>query len=280
MRGQSLAVAIQNETGMRALFLGDIVGAHAVVAVAQALPAWRRDRGLDLVIANAENATVSRDDDPRTGFGMSAKAVETLLEAGVDIITGGNHSWDAPDCETVLDSARVLRPHNVAGTLAGHGVAEWKGGGRKIAVVNLIGASAAGRRYTVSNPLAAFDALALDDRHVIVDFHSDSVTEKQTFAHAVDGRVSAVIGTHTHEPSLLVHRLPRGSVFVADAGMVGPLGGVQGIGPAYYVHEMAEFREPHSFELASGPLTVGGIILEIAEDGSAMGERVAPTLVT
>jgi len=263
---------------MRVLFLGDVVGAHALVTLAHALPVWRRDHGFDVVIANAENATVSRDDDPRRGFGMSMKAIETLLEAGVDIITGGNHSWDAPDCDSALDSARVLRPHNVVGALAGRGVAQFTAAGQTLTIINLMGASAAGERYTVSNPLAAFEALELRDRNVIVDFHSDSVTEKQTFAHAVDGRVSAVIGTHTHEPSLLVQTLPHGTVFVADAGMVGPQGGVQGIDPLFYVHEMSGFREPHSFELARGLLFVGGIALDITADGTATGERFAATL--
>jgi metallophosphoesterase (TIGR00282 family) len=263
---------------MRVLFLGDIVGAHALVELARALPVWRRDHRFDAVVANAENVTVSRDDDPRRGFGMSKKAIETLFEAGVDIITGGNHSWDAPDCDSALDSARVLRPHNVVGALAGRGVAQLTMATRTVTVINLMGASAAGERYTVSNPLAAFEALELVDRTVIVDFHSDSVTEKQTFAHAVDGRVSAVIGTHTHEPSLLVHTLPRGSVFVADAGMVGPEGGVQGMDPAFYIHEMSEFREPHSFELARGALFIGGIALDIAADGTAIGERFSATL--
>ena len=296
---------------MRALFFGDIVGSHALTTLAEALlvggclqrrlveeremadligdaPAdrgrgtqvigrtQRREHRIDVVVANAENATVSRSDDPRVGFGMSAKAVQTLLESGVDVITGGNHSWDAPDCDEVLLGARVLRPLNVVGALAGRGVVEFTGGGHSLTVVNLMGATAGGRRYTVSNPLAAFEALTLPHARVIVDFHSDSVTEKQTFAHAVDGRAAAVVGTHTHEPSLLMHQLPGGTAFVADAGMVGPLGGVQGIGADFYVQEMREFREPHRFELAQGPLTLGAVLLEIGADGKTTAARFAP----
>jgi len=261
---------------MRLLFFGDIVGPRAVAALSERIPGWRREHAIDAVVANAENAVVSRPSDPRTGFGMSAQAVEALLEAGVDVITGGNHSWDAPDRESVLDSARVLRPHNVVGALPGHGVVEFTAGSQPLTIINLIGESAAGERYTVSNPLAAFEGLALGHARVLVDFHSDSVTEKQTFAHAVDGRVAAVLGTHTHEPTSLLHTLARGSIFVAEVGMVGPLGGVQGIAPEFFVREMREFREPHHFELAQGALTLGAVLLEIGEDGVNSAARFAP----
>jgi metallophosphoesterase (TIGR00282 family) len=261
---------------MRVLFFGDVTGPRAVAALANRLPQWRRTHRIDAVVANAENAVVSRTDDPRLGFGMDTRAVATLLEAGVDVITGGNHSWDTPDADDALDSARVLRPHNVFGALAGKGVIELQTDHGALVVVNLMGASAAGERYTVSNPLAAFDALRFPDAPVIVDFHSESVTEKQTFAHAVDGRAAAVLGTHTHEPSTLMHRLPEGTLFVADVGMVGPDGGVQGIAPGFYIREMSDFKEPHHFDLAAGPLLLGAVLLEIAQGAPSTIERFAP----
>ncbi len=260
---------------MRVLFFGDITGPDAVAALCRHIPGWRRDHGVDAVVANAENAVVSHPVDPRTGFGMDAHAVEALLEAGVDVITGGNHSWDAPDRESVLDSARVLRPHNVVGALAGHGVVEFTAGSQTLTIVNVMGESAAGRRYTVSNPLASFEALSLPHPRVLIDFHSESVTEKQTFAHAVDGKVAAVLGTHTHEPTSLLHKLARGTLFVAEVGMVGPLGGVQGIAPDFFVREMREFREPHHFELARGALALGAVLLEIGDDGVNSVSRFA-----
>ena len=218
---------------------------------------------------------MSRTDDPRLGFGMDTHAVTTLLEAGVDVITGGNHSWDTVDADEALDSARVLRPHNVFGALSGKGVIELETAAGALVVVNLMGASAAGERYTINTPLAAFDALQLPSAPVIVDFHSESVTEKQAFAHAVDGRVAAVLGTHTHEPSALLHRLPKGTLFVADVGMVGPDGGVQGIAPDFFIHEMREFKEPHHFDLAAGPLLLGAVLLEVGVD-LPHAERFAP----
>jgi 2',3'-cyclic-nucleotide 2'-phosphodiesterase len=270
-----LAAGFPNAPAMRVLFFGDITGPRAVTALTLALPRWRRAHRIDAVIANAENAVVSRTDDPRLGFGMDTNAVARLLEAGVDVITGGNHSWDTPDAATALDSARVLRPHNVFGTLPGKGVIEFASDAGSLAVVNLMGASAAGERYTISNPLAAFDALHLPDVPVIVDFHSESVTEKQTFAHAVDGRAAAVLGTHTHEPSSILHRLPKGTFFVEEVGMVGPDGGVQGISPAFFVREMRDFKEPHHFELADGKLLLGAVLLEIGGTQTLI-ERFAP----
>jgi len=270
-----LAAAFQNAPGMRVLFFGDVTGPRAVTALSNALPRWRRAHRIDTVIANAENAVVSRTDDPRLGFGMDTAAVETLLEAGVDVITGGNHSWDSPDAEAALDSARVLRPHNVFGTLPGKGVIELSSDAGSLIVINLMGASAAGERYTVSNPLAAFDALRLSTSAVIVDFQSESVAEKQTFAYAVDGRAAAVLGTHTHEPTSILHRLPKGTFFVAEVGMVGPDGGVQGIASEFFIHEMRDFKEPHHFDLADGPLLLGAVVLEIGATTTSI-ERFAP----
>jgi len=270
-----LAAGFQNAPGMRVLFFGDVTGPRAVNALSNALPRWRRAYRIDTVIANAENAVVSRTDDPRLGFGMDTAAVTALLDAGVDVITGGNHSWDSPDAEAALDSARVLRPHNVFGTLPGKGVIDLASAAGRIVVLNLMGASAAGHRYTVSNPLAAFDALTLPKAPVIVDFQSESVTEKQTFAYAVDGRAAAVLGTHTHEPTSILHCLPKGTFFVADVGMVGPDGGVQGIASDFFIHEMREFKEPHHFDLADGPLLLGAVLLEIGGTKNSI-ERFAP----
>jgi 2',3'-cyclic-nucleotide 2'-phosphodiesterase len=270
-------LASPNAPGMRVLFFGDVTGPRAVAALANRLPQWRRTHRVDAVVANAENAVVSRTDDPRLGFGMDTRAVAMLLAAGVDVITGGNHSWDTPDADDALDSARVLRPHNVFGALAGKGVIELETDGGALVIVNLMGASASGERYTVSNPLAAFDALRLPNAPVIVDFHSESVTEKQTFAHAVDGRAATVLGTHTHEPSAILHRLPKGTLFVADVGMVGPDGGVQGIAPDFFIHEMRDFKEPHHFDLAAGPLLLGAVLFEIVEDQPSTIERFTPS---
>ena len=123
---------------MKVLFFGDIVGATAVRHLAERIPRWRREYEIDLVVANAENAAVSDPDDINRGFGTPARVVETLFEAGVDVLTGGNHSWDAPDAALVFEHPRVLRPHNVERSLPGHGTVRLAVGLRHVTVVNLI----------------------------------------------------------------------------------------------------------------------------------------------
>ena len=264
---------IPNATGVRILFFGDLTGPLALAELTHRLPGWRRERAIDAVIVNAENAVVSRSDDPRRGFGMSAEAVDALLASGVDVITGGNHSWDTPDAAAVLSRDRVIRPLNVGSDLPGKGFAEIDAAGRRLAVINLMGTSATGGRYPVINPISSFDMLGLGHADVVVDFHSDLVTEKQAFAHAVDGRAIAVLGTHTHEPSLLLHRLARGTFFVADTGMVGPQGGVQGIGADFYVREMRGEVPAGPFRLADGPLFFGGVLITVGKNGENRIER-------
>ena len=261
---------------MRILFFGDLTGPDALAALARHLPEWRQEDKVDVVIVNAENAAVSRTDDPRRGFGMSVNAVDALLAAGVDVITGGNHSWDTPDAAGALARAQVIRPLNVGSDLPGKGFVEIVAAGEPLAVVNLMGASATGGRYPVANPLISFESLGIGHANVIVDFHSESVTEKQAFAHAIDGQAIAVLGTHTHEPSLLLHRLPRGTLFVADTGMVGPLDGVQGMTPEFYVREMRGVNPAGPFTLAKGRLFIGGMLIEARKNGGHHIERFPP----
>jgi metallophosphoesterase (TIGR00282 family) len=251
---------------MRVLFFGDVVGEQAVHQLAKDLPNWRQEQRIDLVIANIENSVVSHPEDLWSGFGMTTETVRILTEAGVDVMTGGNHSWDAPHPETVMGHPQLLRPYNVENDLPGKGVLTLEVKGKTVSVLNLMGASAAGRRYTVTNPLQAFEACNFPPDHlVIVDYHTESPMEKQAFAHAVDGRAIAVLGTHTHDPSLFLCRLPGGTFYVTEVGMNGPSGGVIGMHPDYFVKKLREPGVPVSFTLAQGPLQLGAVIFDVVE---------------
>jgi len=251
---------------MRVLFFGDVVGEQAVNELARYVPNWRQEYDLDLVIANVENAVVSRPEDLWSGFGMTLEVVKTLTEAGVDVLTGGNHSWDAPNAEIVMAHPQVVRPHNVVERLPGKGSLTLKVRDKQVVVLNLMGASAAKLRYKTIKPLESFEACGFPvDSLVIVDFHTESPMEKRAFAHAVNGRAAAVLGTHTHEPSLLLHRLSKGTFFVADVGMNGPSGGVLGIGADYFVSKMRDADASVLFTLAEGSLQLGAVIFDIAE---------------
>ncbi|HVA37111.1 MAG TPA: YmdB family metallophosphoesterase [Candidatus Dormibacteraeota bacterium] len=251
---------------MRVLFFGDVVGIEAVRHLAARIPQWRREAAADLVIANAENAVVSRPESVQRGFGTSDEAVDLLLGAGVDVLTGGNHSWDAPDADRVLRRPRVLRPMNLLEDLPGTGIERLVRAGRRVAVVNLIGRSAAHPHITARDPVEAFASLSFeDDELVIVDFHAEMVTEKHAFAFAADGQAAAVVGTHTHEPSLLMHRLPLGTLFCADAGMNGPSGGIVGIAHEVFVRRLRG-ADAGPFALAGGPFQLGAVLMDLGDE--------------
>ncbi|HWV24738.1 MAG TPA: YmdB family metallophosphoesterase [Thermomicrobiales bacterium] len=248
---------------MKVLFIGDIVGPDAVDYVVRRLPELREEHRVDVVIANAENCCVSKR-TPFGGFGMEAGSIDRLFATGVDVITSGNHAWDAPDADRVLAHPRVIRPFNVPGHLAGTGIVTIPVGDEALTVVNIADAAAI-PAVTPAYP----SMLDLDFQGtVIVDFHGGEAMDKFGCAYALDGQVAAVLGTHTHEPSLTLHRLPGGTAFVLDVGMTGPSGGWQGIDPlhmlAHYRNESTEGYPP--YQLAAGPIQLGAVLLTI-EDG-------------
>lgn len=273
---------------MKVLFIGDIVGSQAAAYVADRLPGLRREHGLDLVVANAENCLVSGP-RIRQGFGMGVKLIESLFEGGVDVVTSGNHAWDGPEAEAVLSHPRVLRPHNMPEGLPGRGQIVVDVHGEPVSILNLMSPSA------VPEPEPVYGSYLPDgaaDRYVrpvyegwlsaqrlgtvVVDLHALAVSEKQTFAFAVDGKAAAVLGTHTHEPTVPLHLLPGGTALVTDVGMTGHTGGTEGIDPGHWVAEMkgenVDALPP--FGLAGGPISLGAVLLDIEAGKTKRLERV------
>lgn len=195
---------------MRVLLIGDIVGKAGRRAVKESLPALRDELSLDYVIANAENAAAGR--------GTTAKIARELQQCGVDVLTGGNHTWAIAEFSDVLaGDSSVLRPANYPAGAPGRGV--WSDD--KIVVLNLIGRTF---MAPLDDPFRAVDELleALPPgRPILVDFHAEATSEKQAFAWHLDGRVTAVVGTHTHVPTADTRLLPQGTAFVTDLGMCG-----------------------------------------------------------
>jgi metallophosphoesterase (TIGR00282 family) len=257
---------------MNVIFIGDIVGAAAVAYLAERLPGLRREHAADLVVANAENCLVSGP-EVRSGFGMSVEAVETLFASGVDVITGGNHSWDGPHSATVLEHSRVLRPYNVPDGTPGRGLLSLEVAGQELSVINLAGASAVPEALPVYKSWLA----ARPPGTTIVDFHGESPIEKQAFAFAVDGEAAAVLGTHTHEPTLPLHLLPGGTALVTDVGMTGPLGGLAGIDPGPFVAALKEETPAAGtspLKLAPGPVALGAVLLRVAGERTTGIQRL------
>src|ERR671917_1524831 len=252
---------------MNALMVGDIVGPDAVAYLAGRLPGLRRAYDVDLVVANAENCAVTAP-TPWRGFGMTVGLVERLLENGVDVVTSGNHGWDGPDAEAVHRHPRVLRPHNLPEEVMGKGVATLEIGGERTSVLNLGSPTAV--MPGALPPYGSWLAARLEGT-VIVDFHGDSAWEKMEFATALDGRVAAVLGTHTHEPTANLHVLPGGTALVVDIGMTGPSGSPGGFPLEHFAARM-KGEDPGGlppFELATGPTALGAVLLRI-EDGKTL----------
>jgi metallophosphoesterase (TIGR00282 family) len=245
------------------LFFGDIVGEVGVSAIETRLPALRASHQPDFIIANAENAIISNTPGAFGHCGMSPELNERLFAAGVDLITGGNHSWDGPYGRTIHDDRRVLRPLNYGAHAPGRGAAIVEKQGARLGVINLVSKTAL---TAADQPLAVLETQLLNWADatdlILIDFHGESVHEKVCFGFAVDGMVSAVLGTHTHVQTLDTRILPAGTAYVTDVGMVGPGGGVQGYAPALFANSMRlRLHSGDPFAFASGDVEVGAVLV-------------------
>ncbi|HET6615143.1 MAG TPA: TIGR00282 family metallophosphoesterase [Dehalococcoidia bacterium] len=206
---------------MRILAIGDVVGKPGRKAVAALVPPLRRELGLDVVIANGENAAAGR--------GLTIGTAKELFAGGVDVITSGNHIWDQKDIIPYLDSeAPVLRPANYPSGAPGRGLVRFGA----LTIINLMGRTF---MYEIDDPFRCADGLlegVAPGTPIIVDMHAEATSEKIGMGWYLDGRVSAVFGTHTHVPTADPRLLPKGTAFVTDLGMCGPRDSIIGVDPA------------------------------------------------
>lgn len=258
------------------VFMGDVVGEPGVAFIEDNLPALLAQHTPDFVIANAENMALDYGAAYRGICGMSPEGLARLWGAGVDIVTGGNHSWDGPHGLTVHNDERVLRPLNHGNTAPGRGAGIVTKADTRLGVVNLVSRTALPQ---ADNPIdaleAQLDAWAGQVDAVLVDFHGESINEKQTVAFTFDGRVSAVVGTHTHVPTNDTRLLPNGTAYVTDAGMVGPGGGIQGYQPELFVNR-ARLRlgTPDELKLATGDVEFGAVLITLEATRAISIERL------
>ena len=242
---------------MRALMIGDIIGQPGRSALARLLPDLRRELNVDLVTANAENTA--------GGFGLTIKTARALLDAGVDVMTSGNHIWDKKEIIPHFDELPLLRPANYYGA-PGRG---WLMHG-DIMVLNL-----QGRVFMppIDCPFREADQrlrearqeLGGDPKFVLVDFHAEATSEKQGLGWYLDGRVSAVVGTHTHVGTADARVLPGGTAYVSDLGMTGPMDSVIGTERAP-VLERFRTGLPQRFEPASGPCILNSVLIDVDDE--------------
>lgn len=259
---------------MTVLAVGDVVGADAAEWLADRLPRLREEHAVDWVVVNAENSAVTGP-SPTDGFGMTVETVDTLLAAGVDAITGGNHSWDGPDVDKVLAYPQVVRPFNLDET-RGQGRLTLDRGDQTLTVINMLSPSAALPGMNAPRPKAiwpSWTSLATGEDlpgAVLIDLHGESPWEKAAFATALDGTVAALVGTHTHDPTLRGHVLPGGTGYVTELGMTGHLGYTGGgFDPVHFATQLRgeDLAGLPPYQLATGPLALGAVLLQIDDRG-------------
>ncbi|WP_200759821.1 TIGR00282 family metallophosphoesterase [Effusibacillus dendaii] len=253
---------------MRILFIGDIVGQPGRTAVTQYLPQVLEEYNPDLTIANAENAA--------NGRGLTPKLAEMLFDANVDILTMGNHVWDNKDIFGYIeDEKRIVRPANFPKGAPGQGFTLVRAGNVQIAVVNLLGRVFMG---DYDSPFVAIDQILEEigdaSRHIFVDFHAEATSEKLAFAHYVDGRVSAVIGTHTHVQTADEQILLHGTAYLTDVGMCGPVNSIIGMKTEQVIQRFLT-QMPIRFEVENGPAMLNAVCIDLSDTGKAVSiERI------
>jgi hypothetical protein len=257
---------------MRLAFIGDVVGRRGREVVQENLPRLKARLGLDFIVLNGENAA--------GGFGITPRIAAEFHDAGVDCITTGNHVWDQREIIGYLEAdRRILRPANFPEGTPGRGVTVLPApGGRQVMVLNVMA-----RLFMdpLDDPFAAVDrlladiALPRDVDAVILDFHGEASSEKMAMGHYLDGRVTLVVGTHTHVPSADLQILPGGTAYQTDAGMCGDFDSVIGMKKDAAIHRFIRKMPGERLSPAEGPATLCGLVVE-TDDRTGLAVRVEP----
>ena len=248
---------------MKVLVIGDIVGRPGREAVGKLLPDLRHEYGVDLVIGNGENAA--------GGLGLTPDTAQELFDYGIDVITSGNHIWTHKELFPYLDgSLPILRPLNYPPAAPGRGYLLLD----NVLVVSLIGRTFVG---DFDCPFRAMDKLLaeLKDRAnvIVIDFHAEATSEKVAMGWYLDGRVSALLGTHTHIGTIDAHILPRGTAYVTDVGMVGPVNSVIGNDIDAVINRFLT-QMPGRLPVGKGRVAFDAMLVEVDKDtGKAIDIR-------
>ncbi len=244
---------------MRILTVGDVCGSVGCDFLIRTLPKLKQDNKIDLTVVNGENSA--------DGNGITPASLDMLYSAGADVITGGNHSLRRREVfDKMENDPFLLRPHNMHTSGVGTGYTEIDLGRNRVAVINLVG-----RVYMLEayDPFKAADELIEKANKsgikiILIDFHAEATSEKRALAYYSDGRVSAVFGTHTHVLTADCEILPKGTGFISDIGMTGPIDSVLGVKKELSIARIKDAASV-KFELADGKCKLNGCIFEIDE---------------
>ena len=257
---------------MRILFLGDIVGRSGRDAVEAQLPELRRRLSVDLAVVNAENAS--------HGFGLAPAMADSLFAAGCDVLTLGNHAWDRKELIGHIGGApRIVRPLNFPpGTPGAGSVLLTLADGRRALIANVMGRlfmDALDDPFRLTTELLSRHRLGTTVSAIVIDFHAEATSEKAAFAHHLDGKVSLVVGTHTHTPTADHRILPGGTAFQADAGMCGDYDSVIGMAKEPAIARFVRKMPGERLGPADGEATICGLFVE-TDDRTGLAVGVSP----
>ncbi len=242
---------------MKILAIGDLVGESAVEFLKKELPKIKKEEGINFVIVNAENAA--------GGFGLTLKQYNEISNMGIDVITMGNHTWGKKDIFTFINNKNIIRPANYSENLPGKGYTVVEKDGKKVCVINLIG--------RVEMPVLSDNAMLKVNKIlqevkadiIMVDFHAEATGEKLAMGYYLNGKVTGVYGTHTHVQTSDERILDKGTGYITDIGMTGPLNSVLGMDINVSI-KRSETTLPEKYKLASGPCKLEGCIFEINDE--------------
>lgn len=253
---------------MKLLIYGDVVGKLGRAGVKLTLPEWKKEFSPDAVIANIENIA--------HGKGIGTSQIGELKNAGVEIFTGGNHSIEGKNATALLNDETlfITRPENMSRDLPGKGAVIFKKNGLSfpLLVINLIGQ--ANMRHNYDSPFHSVDTILETYKNItpykIVDWHAEATSEKSIMGWYLDGKVSAIFGTHTHVPTADAKILPQGSAYISDVGMVGPLNSIIGVDVPKSIIRFKNQTPIPMDTVENGPIEINAIFVEIGADGKAV----------
>jgi len=249
---------------MKVLFFGDIVGQPGREALKEIMPKWQKKYQPDLIVANGENSA--------HGKGITEKCLNEILETGVGLVTLGDHTWSQKQTASLLENRKLqlIRPANFPPGLPGQGYSLIEIGTRKVLIINLIG-----RVFMSSNydcPFRKADEILEDEAEkadiILVDWHAEATAEKICMGWYLDGRVSAVLGTHTHIPTADNRILTNGTAYISDVGMVGPSNSSLGADKEAAIENFIK-QTGFKYEVAQGPVEVNAVLIEIDQKNKA-----------
>lgn len=243
---------------MRILAVGDVVAVPGLERLKQTLPKLKRDLNVDFCIVNGENSAGGR--------GITRESFDIITAYGADLVTLGNHTWDNYQVYNLFDDPRgIIRPANYPPSCAGNGFAEFDMGRTSVCVINIMGRVA---METLDCPFRAVDDILnrIDSEIIIVDFHAEATSEKTAMGLYLDGRVSAVFGTHTHVMTADERILPGGTGYITDIGMTGVVNSVIGMKPEVSLGRFLK-KTPHKYEAATGKTMLNAVLFDIGTDG-------------